>query len=220
MKTTVHDRFSATDFLRQLPEAFTKLNRDQRELSLSLYRYLAKGLPVGVDDLVATTSLEEVRVKEILNDWPGIYYNDDHKITGYWGLAIIEMGHKIEFENKTLFGWCAWDTLFLPQLLGKDAVIRSSDQSTNEEVVIEVDGNGNLASDGTDIYVSLLEVDEESIKEEVISSFCHFIYFFKSRSSGETWVSQHNGTFLITLEEALELSQTKNRLQYDDFLFG
>ena len=219
METKVQNQFSATDLLNLLlPEAFTSLTKDKQKLSLAIYRNLEKGKPVSLEDLVSTTTLNEETIRDILKEWPGVYYNDNQEIIGYWGLAIQEMPHKIELSDTTLYGWCAWDTLFIPELLRKDATIRSTDHFTKEEVVIEIDRNGNLVSGSDDIYVSMIAVDEEDILDDVVTTFCHFIYFFNNKSSGEAWVSKQEGTFLISLQEAIELSQAKNRLQYIDFI--
>ena len=218
METNIQNQFSSKDFLKLLPEALISLTRKKQELSLAIYKGLEKGKAVSIDDLKSTTTLSRDVINDFLSEWPGIFYDDAKRIIGYWGLAIQEMLHKIELKDKTLYGWCAWDTLFIPQLIDKDAIIRSIDNTTKEEIVIEIDRQGNLISGNDDIVVSMLTVDEEKFKENVVTSFCHFIYFFKNKTSGEVWVSKHDGTFLITLKEAIELSQTKNRLQYKDFI--
>jgi alkylmercury lyase len=218
MKTKIQNQFSATDLLNNLPEIFTSLTKDKQELSLSIYRNLEKGKPVSLEDLISTTTLSEEMISDTLNEWPGLYYNENQEIIGYWGLAIQKMPHMMEFSDKTLYGWCAWDSLFIPELLRKNATIRSTDYFTKEEIVIKIDRNGNLLSGSDEIYISMLSVDEEDIRDDVVTTFCHFIYFFKSKSFGEAWVSKHKGTFLISLKEAVELSQTKNRLQYKDFI--
>ena len=218
METKNQKQFSATDLLKLLPEVLSSLTKEKQELSLAIYNGLEKGKPVNVNDLVSTTTLDKNTVSTILTEWPGIFYDDNKEIIGYWGLAIPEMAHKLELNDKTLYGWCAWDTLFLPQLIGKDATIRSKCQTTKEEIVIKLDRYGNLVSGNDNIVVSMLTVDEESIQDDVLGTFCHFIYFFKNKVAGEEWVSKNEGTFLITLGEAIELSQTKNQMQYQDFI--
>ncbi len=218
METQIKNQFSAKDLLKSLPDSFTKLSEEEQELSLAIYHGLEKGNPLKIEDLVSATTLDKFTVKAIIKKWPAIFYDSNQHIIGYWGLAIQEMGHKIELNDKTLYGWCAWDTLFIPQLIEKDAVIRSTDHLTKEEVVIEIDRNGNLLAGDDDIYISMLTVDEKSIQEDVVTTFCHFVHFFKSKSSGVDWISKHDGTFLITLNEAIELSKIKNSLQYRNFL--
>jgi len=44
----------------------------------------------------------------------------------------------------------------------------------------------------------------------VMAQFCHFVFFFPSRSSGERWVGKHPGTFLYSLDEAFALAKRLN----------
>lgn len=176
MEAKVKNQFSATELLKLLPESFTNLPLEEQELSLAIYNGLATGKPVNIEDLVNNASLNRDVVSEIIGRWPGIFYNDDMEIVSYWGLAIPEMIHKIQLKDLTLYGWCAWDTLFIPQLIAQKATIRSTCMTTKEEIVIELDKHGNLVSTKDDIVVSMLTIDEENLHDDVIATFCHFIY--------------------------------------------
>lgn len=204
---------SATDLLNLLPESFVKLTDSERELSLTIYRKLAMCQPVSKEELESETSLSISEVNDILDKWPGVFYDDD-KIIGYWGLAINKMAHKIKLEDYDLYGWCAWDTLFLPQLLDKPATILSNDPVSKEKIDIHIDRNGNLIDESSEIMVSMLLPDEEQIMENIVTSFCHYIYFFENEINGNKWIKENEGTFLISLQQAIELSKTKNKLQY------
>jgi hypothetical protein len=44
----------------------------------------------------------------------------------------------------------------------------------------------------------------------VISRFCHFIFFFASPESGERWIARNSGTFLCSLDDAFALAKRFN----------
>ena len=44
----------------------------------------------------------------------------------------------------------------------------------------------------------------------MIQSFCHFVHLFASRDAGESWIVEHPGTFLLSLDEAFELGRLVN----------
>ncbi len=44
----------------------------------------------------------------------------------------------------------------------------------------------------------------------VMAEFCHFIFFFASRASGERWVAKHPDTFLYALDDAFALAKRLN----------
>ena len=45
---------------------------------------------------------------------------------------------------------------------------------------------------------------------DVMAKFCHFIFFFASRSSGERWIAKNPGTFLYPLDDAFALAKRFN----------
>jgi hypothetical protein len=56
------------------------------------------------------------------------------------------------------------------------------------------------------------------VQEDVISNFCHHVFFFSALEAGRHWVAEHPGTFLVTLAVAFELAGRKNASQYPDVL--
>jgi hypothetical protein len=68
-------------------------------------------------------------------------------VTGFWGLALSEMPHRLQVD--ALYGWCAWDTLFIPLILGKEAHVESPCATTGEIVSLTVgpDGVRDVAPD-------------------------------------------------------------------------
>ncbi|MHB1834417.1 MAG: organomercurial lyase [Solirubrobacteraceae bacterium] len=52
--------------------------------------------------------------------WPRVFRDGDGRVVGFMGLSVVEFGgHRIELDGRRLTAWCAWDTLFLPGLLGR-----------------------------------------------------------------------------------------------------
>ena len=52
----------------------------------------------------------------------------------------------------------------------------------------------------------------------LLQAFVTIVYFFRSREDGETWVSRHDGTFLLSLEEAFTVGQKMNAAKFDEAL--
>jgi hypothetical protein len=76
-------------------------------------------------------------VRELLDSWPGVY-REDGRMVGFWGLALGQMPHRLYVDGRELRAWCAWDTLFLPELIGKPARVESSCSTTGQRVSLEV----------------------------------------------------------------------------------
>ena len=54
----------------------------------------------------------------------------------------------------------------------------------------------------------------------VMAKFCHFIFFFASRASGERWVAKHPDTFLYSLDDAFALANRLNARNFGPALDG
>ena len=52
-----------------------------------------------------------------------------------------------------------------------------------------------------DAVVSFL-IPDEPWDQNVIQGFCHFVLFFTSRGTGERWVAEHDGTLLLSVDDA------------------
>ena len=202
-------------------DAVPILEEDAQRLALELYRQLARGDAVppaslgdalGVPTEKVTTLLED----EQLKGW--VFYDDEGSVIGFRGLAIREMPHRFEVEGRTLYTWCAIDSLFIPEMLGKPAKVQSRDPHTGTAITLTVTPDGVEAVEPAAAVMSILIGDPEVVKTnttKVMASFCHHIFFLASPETGAEWAAQHGeGTFLVTLEEAFALGKRLNATQF------
>ena len=120
---------SESELIERLADALIgavpKLDPGEQTVALALLRTLAKGEPVSEQALVAASGAPEPMIRAALGSWPGVFRDEDGRVVGYMGLSVFEFGeHRIEVGGRTLTAWCAWDTLFLPELIGDEARIR------------------------------------------------------------------------------------------------
>ena len=69
-----------------------------------------------------------------------------------------------------------------------------------------------------DAQMSFLSPDASAVQKNILGAFCCFVHFFASPEAGEGWVEKHDGTFLLSIDEALEVARKKNMVQYGDVL--
>jgi alkylmercury lyase len=204
--------------LNAFPETFLILSQDEQRVSLAIYRLLGVGEPVPLAAIAVASDVAEERVHELLETWPGVYLDSEGRVIGYWGLGISETNHRIELAGSTVYGWCAWDVLFIPALLGQAAEITSHSPVTGEAIRLTVSPNGVIGTDGKDVYVSFLKPDEDEVSADLVGSFCQYVFFFTSLKEGEGWTAAHPDTYLLTLDQAFGLGRLKNARQYPDML--
>jgi alkylmercury lyase len=190
---------TAQEVAQRLQPLFPTLDERDRQLSLAVYRGLARGAPVSLP----AGSLNRMR------DWPGVYYNAEGRVTGFWGLSLASTRHRLRVHGRDLFTWCAWDTLFLPAVLGTRIEVASTCRATGEPVRLAVRPDAVEWSEPRELAVSFAVPDSEAVRADVISSFCHHVHFFASKKA-----QLPPSAFLLPLEEAFHVGQLLNRRRY------
>ena len=193
------------------------LDGREQELALGLYRRLAEGEPVSAAALAADLGRQEAEVAGALEGWPGLFRAEDGRVISFWGLAIPEMPHSFRVNGRRLFTWCAWDALFIPELIGQTADVESRPPAGGEKVRLVVEPNAVREVEPETAVVSML-APAEAFDYRVMTSFCHYVHFFPSPAEGEEWVAEHEGTFLLSVPEAHELGRLVNRKQFGPLL--
>ncbi len=217
MSTAVID---LKNLAQELDEQFPQLSETEQRVGLAVYRAMASGNPVDVNTLVDVVGLPVVRIGELMSEWPGVYRDEEDRIIGFWGLAIRGTSHRFRLGKNQLYTWCAWDALFLPEIIGATADVVSKCPSTGTEVRLRVSPNRVEAAEPAGVVVSLLGPEHCDVDgNRIISTFCNHIHFHASREAGEAWAAEKkNDTFMLTLEEAFELGRLANAVRYGALL--
>jgi alkylmercury lyase len=200
------------DFVATILDHSPKLANDDRSVALATYRLLAVGAPVGAGQVAAYAGLDAPRVESLLSSWPGVFRDEAENVVGFWGLSIRELGpHRFHVDGVSLSAWCAWDTLFLPELLGKPADVRSRSPLDSEAIALRVSLERIEHASPPDLLVSMVPARES---DDFIRTFCHQIHFFATRDEGDRWIAEREGAFLIPLADAFELATRVNHARY------
>ena len=213
-----HDPIDVEELSAAVAARMPHLSNEEVAVALSLYRLLSEGSPVSLQRLAEAVGRPAVEVRAVLEIWPGIFY-EDGAVIGFWGLALGSTSHAFTIRGKRLSTWCAWDALFIPELIGQSALVSSLDPVTGEEISLTVGPDGiegieEVSSPG--VVVSFLDPSAIDFDDNVILNFCNYVHFFASVDSGTQWVAEHPAIFLLSLDEAFNLGQRTNRTRYGD----
>jgi alkylmercury lyase len=197
-----------------LLRVFPALDPTGQRLSLALYRELARGAPVSPSSLADRVQMPAEMVVRQLRNWPGVYYDDDQRVIGFWGLTIAPMPHRLRVDGRELYAWCAWDTLFLPALLDATVEMESACRASGEPVRLTVTPRAVRSGVPAGLVVSFLLPDPEAMNANVITSFCHYVHFFRSPEAAQPWLAEHPEIFLLSLTDAYEFGRCINGARY------
>jgi len=214
-------KLNLDELAASIVRCFPSLNLLEQRLSLDLYRLLGEGQPVRRAALAERLGISIEAVNRFLDSWPGVFSDAERRIVGYWGLSLpaaYGSPHTLRMDGRTLSAWCAWDTLFLPQLVDQTAEIESTSPGQTGIVRLTITPQQVEQVEPVGAQMSVLVPDAQEIQKNVVTSFCHFVHFFPSRQTAESWTAKHAGTFLLSIHEAHVLARLKNEAQYRDVL--
>ncbi|HZD22313.1 MAG TPA: organomercurial lyase [Acidimicrobiia bacterium] len=194
-------------------DASPDLDDDGKRIAISTYRLLAGGSPVTTAQVAEAAGVPVERVEETLSSWPLVLRDSEDRIVGFWGIHVdhIEPTHAMTVDGTTVYGWCALDTLFIPEILDQKVEVRSSDPVDGTEIRVTISPEGLTNLEPTEAVVSFLLPDEEGFTDDAIARFCHKIYFFASPRSAEEWIGDRSGVYQVPVGEAFQLAKAINR---------
>jgi len=204
--------------LSLFPTAFIRMSQQEQQISMHIYRLMAQGKPLSAKLVASSLGLSLELVTRTLDGWGGTYYSDAGSIIGYWGLSLSKTKHRFKVDSHGLYTWCAWDALFIPEIIGKTAIVTSVCPVTGCPVQLTVSPDAIKSAKPANAVISFIKPEAAKVQESIVTHFCHYVYFFSSENAGQHWVSGNPGTFLLSLDEAFALGHRKNELQYKDTL--
>ncbi|WP_207957562.1 organomercurial lyase [Streptomyces sp. YIM 98790] len=129
---------------------------------------------------------------------PDTEYDADGRITGY-GLTLNPTAHRYETDGRTLYTWCALDTLIFPAVLGHTARVTSPCRATGEPVRLTVAPQGPTGVDPPTAAVSL---PAGQAPVSLRTGFCNEIHFFTGAETAGDWLAGHPGSRVLSAAEA------------------
>jgi alkylmercury lyase len=199
METTVQNLAHA------IAAATIDIGEQGRRIGIAVYDLLAQGDPVTSTEIAAKAGEREALVVATLKGWPGVFWDDDGRVVGFWGLAIPEMDHRFQAEGaKPMFAWCALDPFLIVPVIRRPARVESKDPVTGEPITMTVTPRGVKDLSPATAVVSFIAPDKP-FDFDVIESFCHYVLNFASRESAERWASERKDIVLLPAAGAFQV---------------
>ncbi len=152
-----------TSLVQSAEAAMPGLSSEEQRAGIVLLRELAKGEPVAVPQFAQALGVPINEAAALVND-SGlsrlIFTGEDGRVAGVWGLSTAQTHHKFTINGRTLWAWCAGDTLFLPEVLDQTAAVESRDPESGDLVRLTISPARVEAVEPKDVIVSFLAVGQ------------------------------------------------------------
>jgi alkylmercury lyase len=188
---------------------------DDAPLARELIDQLARGEPVTVERLAQAVDRDVHHLAAVLGRWPNIHRDDQDRIVAFAGLSLTPTRHSFDVAGRRLFTWCAWDTLFLPALIGREAHVSSTCPLTGKEVRLTIGPAGIHDAEPARLLVSF-PASASTVTSDITASFCRHVHFLAGRDAAEAWLAANEGGLALSLNDAVELGRLATRPLLED----
>lgn len=195
----------------------TPLEPDEQQVVRAGQFALLGSVPLTVDQLAHLVELSPERVLAVFARLPGIArFDEEGRVVGLLGLSTQRTPHNFEADGRRAYTWCAWDSLFIPRVIGLTARVASHCPFTGTPVRLVVGPDGVLEASPPDLRVSFWVGCGPERGQGVVATCCPHIHFLGTAAAAERWVSCHPGGLVLAGDEAWEVA----RRFVDEVLFG
>lgn len=215
------ERSSAEGFeLLPMTEQSAEVVNGQARLAIAVLRRLAKGEPLDVSVpmwLATELGIEQQSAAAVVVR--NAERDDRGNIVGFAGLSLrADHPHRFVVDGQNFTTWCAWDTLFLPALLQRNAVVDSPDPESGRPIHLEVSPERITSAEPAAAVVSFVDgVSVDCVDVATTqAAFCQLVHFFAERTTAERFLTGRtaNGR-VLTLDDGFALGQQLQKVLID-----
>jgi alkylmercury lyase len=197
--------------VEQLQKLVPKLAKEKRHISKILYQKLALGSSVSIEAIAIELHKSPQEVKDHLGKMEYVEYSASGEILAYRGVTLNQTKHLLLHNNAKIYTWCAFDTLFLAELLIGPVSISSSCPTCHKTITCEVTNGVLTTLNRTETVMSFIIPSKEDYFENLRSAFCCKVHFFCDEQCGNGWENLLPEIDFIGLAESLVIAVERNR---------
>jgi alkylmercury lyase len=174
------------------------------ELLPHAIRLLAEGEPVALERLAVAAGARLEDVTTALEAQASAERDDHGRLVGL-ALTLRPTSHRFTVDGRTLYAWCATDTLMFPVVLGRPATVESTCSQTRQPIRIDVTPNAVERLDPPEAVMSAGR--PTGTLADVRASTCSHGHFFSSAAAAHQWAREHRDGYVHPVEEAFRLDR-------------
>jgi alkylmercury lyase len=177
---------------------------DAQQLLPYAIRLLSEGEPVALERLAAVVGWSHEDVEAALGEQTSAERDQDGRLVGL-ALTLRRTPHRVLVDERTVYAWCASDTLMFPVILGRPVVIESTCPQTGQPIRIELTPDAVRSLDPPEAVMSA--VRPTGRLTDVRASTCSHGHFFASAAAATEWTRRHPDGYVHPVTEAFRLDR-------------
>jgi alkylmercury lyase len=164
-------------------------------------RLLAAGEPATVAEIAHASGMRMEETERTLRVLPDVEWDEDGRVSAL-GLTTRRTAHAMDFDGRTMYAWCALDTLILAAMLERPVRIRSRDPVSGAPIRVQTDATAVIAVTPPAAVMSWVGETPPEEFNTIRATFCHHIHFFASPETAAGWAADHPGGSVLSVPEA------------------
>jgi alkylmercury lyase len=170
-----------------------------------IIRILAEtGQPLPLKHLASRLQKSQEKVAAHLARVLDTEFDAQGNIVG-WGITLVPTQHQFWVKGRSLFTWCAFDTVLFPPLLQVQAHIQSACSVSGQPITFVATPEGIADLLPMTSVLSLILPDARC--DCVRGAFCQQSLFFQTEEAALPWMALHPEAVLLSIKEAAVLGQ-------------
>ncbi len=196
--------------IQHLNQILPKLSAIKKRLSKILYIGLTKGYPVSLALIVEQLDIPEEQVRELLDELDYVERSQNDEVIAYRGVTLSPTKYTLITADSTVYTWCAFDTLFLLDLIDQPAHIHSTCAACNKKLMLKPSKLDGSMPENSSVVMSFLVPEPSAYQESLRVSFCCKVHFFCNANCAQKWSSQHSDVELFSVEDSQTIARERN----------
>lgn len=164
-----------------------------------LLRLLLRGQPVDLAELVDIAGDSGTELATVVRAQPGSEWDGEGRLVGF-GLTPTPTDYKFLVEGRTLYTWCASDTLLFTLILGSDSVVEATCPVTRQRLRLELTPRGITSVTPPETVVS--QRHREDLVGNLRADICDHGHFFASPTAAADWLDAHPDGQVLSIVDA------------------
>lgn len=167
-------------------------------LLLPAFPLLARGQPLGVDEIAEASGVNGDRVLQVLEN-ARCERDDDGRLIDLFGMTLSPTLHRFPIDGRILFSCCALWAHVIPKLVGRLIEVESVDPSSRELVQLSLSPDGIEGASPAGAAATMAIASPEAVDADVCAAFCCHVRHFVSLASAERFAARSRARHVVDL---------------------